>query len=406
MLDRIIEILTTPESRIEDSIILCEHKIDDIQLIDDIADLDLIENIIADKLQIGEIILLEFSLVKLKSLGFFSNKDFFIKEYLYTLPERGIYIYESKKYLAELPFYSSFETIVNLSQELSSNSKHKYCVEEIINLIIFREEKSLFIKLIYTYEDVEIVSDSITSKIKLFIEILRDQNLTDKKNIFLNELVEFLAGKDEDVKFSYLIRHFELYFDKSIATYNYYLRNFSYNKLKIELDSKALEFSQKIQTVINDSQTKLIAIPTAFVLVLSNLDYEKGDSYKNIVGLIGLIIFSILLQLFINNQKSIIRFIDENINRYKSTYNDQNKIDVEQSFKSVDSEKTKQIKRLAIIEILLWTVPILNLCVIFFLLSYKRLSLLIILMYLVFTFIKIYSNKKGIPSRITNILKI
>lgn len=406
MLDRIIEILTTPESRIEDSIILCEHKIDDIQLIDDITDLDLIENIITDKLQVGEIISLEFSLVKLKSLGFFSNKDFFIKEYLYTLPERGIYIYESKKYLVELPFYSSFETIVNLSQELSSNSKHKYNEEEILNLIIFREEKSLFIKLIYTYEDVEIVSDSINSKIKLFIEILRDQNLTDKKNIFLNELVEFLAGKDEEVKFSYLIRHFELYFDRSIATYNYYLRNFSYNKLKIELDSKALEFSQKIQTVINDSQTKLIAIPTAFVLVLSNLDYEKGDSYKNIVALIGLIIFSILLQLFINNQKSIIRFIDENINRYKSTYKDQNKMDVEQSFKSVDSEKTKQIKRLVIIEFLLWIVPILTLCVIFFLLSYKRLSLLIILMYLVFSFIKIHSNKKGIPSRITNILKI
>ena len=110
--------------------------------------------------------------------------------------------------------------------------------------------------------------------------------------------------------------------------------------------------------------------------------------------------------MFLNNQKSIIRFIDENINRYKSTYKDQNKIDVEQSFKSVDSEKTKQIKRLVIIEILLWMVPILTLCVILFLMSYERLSLLIILMYLVFTFIKIYSNKNSIPSRITNILKI
>lgn len=406
MLDRIIKILTTPESRIEDSIILCEYKIDDIQLIDDIADLDLIENIITDKLQVGEIISLEFSLVKLKSLGFFSNKDFFIKEYLYTLPERGIYIYDSKKYLTELPFYFSFETIVNLSQELSSNSKHKYNEEEIINLIIFREEKSLFIKLIYTYEDVEILNASICNKIKLFIEILSDENFTDKKNIFLNELVEFLAGMEDDFKYSHLIRNFESYFDKSIATYNYYLRNFSYNKLKIELDSKALEFSQKLQTVINDSQTKLIAIPTAFVLVLSNLDYEKGDSYKNIVALIGLIIFSTLLQLFVNNQKSIIGFIDENINRYKSTYKDQDKMNVEQSFKSVDLEKKKQIKRLLIIEVLLWMVPILTLSVIFFLLSYKHLSILIILLYFVFAFIKINSNNKGIPSKITYILKI
>jgi hypothetical protein len=112
----------------------------------------------------------------------------------------------------------------------------------------------------------------------------------------LNELVEFLDGLEDEVKFSYLIRNFELYFDKSIATYNYYLRNFSYNKLKLEIDSKAIEFNQKLQAVINDSQTKLIAIPTAFVLVLSSLDYEKINSHKNIIASLGLFIFSILLQ--------------------------------------------------------------------------------------------------------------
>lgn len=407
MLDKIIKIITASNPRIEGSIILCDHIIDDLQLIDDIIGLNFIENIIIGKSQLGDIISLEFSLSKLKSLGFFSNKDFFVKEYLYILPEKEIYIYESKKHLAELPFYSSFETIINLSQNLKTNSKHMYYEEEIMNLIIFREEKSLFIKLIYTYEDVEILNDSIRNKINLFIEILSDGNFTDKKNIFLNELVEFVDGYEDEVKFSYLIRNFESYFDKAIATYNYYLRNFSYNKLKIELDSKALEFGQKIQAVINDSQTKLVAIPAAFILVLSNLDYENGDSLKNIISFLGLIIFSILLQLFLNNQKSILRFIDENISRYKSTYTNQDQNNVEQAFKNVDLEKTKQIKRLVIIETLLWLIPILTLCVILFLLTYVYLSILIVLSYFVFSFIKIKSNTNKIFfGRITYILKI
>ena len=407
MLNKVIKIISESNPRIEGSTVLCNHVVDDILLIDSISDLNYIENIITVKPQLGDSIPLEFSLSKLKSLGFFSNKDFFIKEYLYSVLHKEIYFYDSKKYLTDLPFYLSFQTIIHLLQKLKDESKHIYNEEEIINLILFREEKSLFIKLIYSHDDVDTLNDSTINKIDLFIEILSDANFTDKKNIFLNELVEFLNGNEDEVKFSYLINNFDSYFDKSIATYNYYLRNFSYNKLKIELDSKALEFGQKLQTVINDSQTKLIAIPAAFILVLSNLDYDKGDSLKNIISFLGLIIFSILLQLFLNNQKSILKFIDENIVRYKSTFKNQDQNNVEQAFGNVDREKTKQIKRIKVIEILLWLIPILTLCVILFLLTYVYLSILLILSYFVYSFIWINLNaNKSLFRRITFVLKI
>ena len=203
----------------------------------------------------------------------------------------------------------------------------------------------------------------------------------DKKNIYLNQLVEFLYKEEEQTRFSYLIRNFDKYIKKSSATYNYYLRDFSYNKLKIELDSKALEFSQKLQSVINDSQTKLIAIPTALVFVLSTLDYENINAIKNYLALVGLILFCIFIQIFINNQKSAIAFIEENINYYKGTFKDDIN-EIKESFKKVELEKNKQIKRLFQIQILLWLIPIITISVLFFVNGYKYISIFIALIYI------------------------
>ena len=139
--------------------------------------------------------------------------------------------------------------------------------------------------------------------------------------MFLNQFITFLKTVDENERFSYFIFNIVNYHEKSISSYQYYLRDFSYNKLKVELDSKALEFAQKIQTVINDSQTKLIAIPTVFDLVIATFDFDKILSSKNVGAIISLFIFSILLQLFLDNQRSALKFIKQNIDSYKDTFN-------------------------------------------------------------------------------------
>ena len=383
MLDKIVQIIISSSSiNIEENVLFCQHQINDLEFISQLYEENVIENTSIDSYKINDIVILEFSLTSLLYKGFYYNVDIFLKWNYYEFPKQEIYIYELNNYLAEsVNFKEEYNSIVNLVKQIIEISKYSYQEDELLNSIIVREEKSLFLILKYSFDDLKSIDKEKVSLIESFIDILKSHITMDKKNIYLNQLVEFLYKEEEQTRFSYLIRNFDKYIKKSSATYNYYLRDFSYNKLKIELDSKALEFSQKLQSVINDSQTKLIAIPTALVFVLSTLDYENINAIKNYLALVGLILFCIFIQIFINNQKSAIAFIEENINYYKGTFKDDIN-ELKESFKKVELEKNKQIKRLFQIQILLWLIPIITISVLFFVNGYKYISIFIALIYI------------------------
>jgi len=378
MLETILKILHSSVPKIDGTILLCNYIIEDVKIINDLQQKDIIGNLSNHSLKNGDEILLEFSILKLRSVGIFTNKNNFIKQYRYAKPSSKVYLLDTREFLEDTSFYLKYTTVLELIGEIRESSKFTYDEEEITNVLIVKEDNSLFMGLIYENVDVEELSDVAVPLINAFVAILKEDNQLDKKNIYLNQLIEYVAKYEENKRFSLLLQNFIDFSNKAIATYSFYLRNFSYNKLKLELDSKALEFNQKLQSVINDSQTKLIAIPAAFILVLSNLDYENIESYKNIISTFGLFIFSILIQLFVNNQKSALKFIEENINYYKSTYKGQDKKEVEKAFQNVNSEKLKQSERILLIEVILWFVPVLTTCIILFLMPYKLLAILLL----------------------------
>jgi len=394
MLSKIVEIVNNSQLKsIQNSTLFCQHTINDLSFLNTLYDSEFIENSDIDDCGVGNSISLEFSLPKLSTLGFFETKKSFLQKNYYKIPTEEIYIYESNDYLSnDLSFNKSYEIIVKLANEISSISKFTYKDTEIANSFIVREDKSLFIPLKYSLDDLKTLKDSTINIIEKFIGLLKTDAFEDKKNVYLNFLIEFLSAQEEMDRFSFLINSFADYNEKAQATYSFYLRNFSYNKLKVELDSKALEFNQKLQFVINDSQTKLIAIPTALVLVLSTIDYEHINSTKNYLSVVGLIIFCIFIQLFVSNQRSMLNFIEENIIQYKLTFKGNKIIELEKSFEKVEKEKRKQSNRLLVIQLLLWLVPILTTSVLLFLSNYKIASTILCFMYLIFSTVVIILN--------------
>lgn len=71
------------------------------------------------------------------------------------------------------------------------------------------------------------------------------KNNSEEKLLFINELMEFLSNVTEENRFVYLLQNFNEYYSKSIDSFQYYIRNFSYNKLKSELDNAILDYSKK-----------------------------------------------------------------------------------------------------------------------------------------------------------------
>ncbi len=193
----------------------------------------------------------------------------------------------------------------------------------------------------------------------------------EKKSIFIKELINFLSNKNKRERFNELILYFEEFYEKCNTSFEYYLSNFSFNKIKLELDNAVLDYSKNIRSIINDSQSKLIAIPAAFILGASQMDYTNPFTLKNIIIVISAFLFSYIIFVFIKNQKNAIEIIKDNLTNYKSIYErskaNQLEDEVElqnlkkliiNSFEKTEKELSNQQSRLVILQYCNWGISI------------------------------------------------
>jgi len=365
MLFRIVTIINQSQKHfIKDGTLFCtKYRVTDKECLEYLNNNSCFEEIIyLDEINDGDVIDLRLSIYELSRLGFYYSFDNFLSKNKYENPSNDYYIfdqnYDSSSSETDASI-SKYVEMITLIKAIGNIARHIYDDIDVKNMIVFREDKSIFLTIEYSTKEIAQINDTDIDKINSVSQIFMGEN-NEKKLLYINELIDFLSPQKENKRFKYLITHFSDFFRKCNDAYQFYLRDFSYNKLKIELDSKALEYTQKIQSVINEAQTKLIAIPTVFVLACSTFDYTSSLlSTKNIATIISLFIFAIIIQLFLNNQKSSLRFMNENIMSYKQTFKDNDIEKISSKFDLVEGELKKQQIRLSIVEVILWSIPIL-----------------------------------------------
>lgn len=358
MLRRIIDIIKSSNTEISNGTLFCNgYIIADAECIDYLENNNILENSLYSRKN-GECVNLELSLAHLNSIGYYEDCITFCIKNKYVLPSKRFFIEEIKCFEDDdNDFIFIYKNIITLINAISYISKHSYTDVDIHNAIIFREDKSLFLPFIYDSSDIRDIKIEDSEKFTFLSDSFNNSD-SDKKLLFINELIDFLSPYNENDRFRYLLLYICEFISKANNAYQYYIRNFSYNKLKSELDNAALEFSKKIQTVINESQTKLIAIPAAFVLSAANIEFNNILSIKNITILISLYIFAVLIGIFLNNQSSVLKMIDKNIQSYKDTFDSNNSV-VKEAFTLVDKELKKQKTRLLVTQFINWGIPVL-----------------------------------------------
>lgn len=361
MLKEIVNIILSSQRSIREGALFCENIIVDKKTkdcIEFLAEKNIVENTDYEN-EIGETVNLELSLARLNGIGYYLDTNSLILKNKYYYPSKLFYVADLQKFSDELHviFYNNYLAVLGLMNSIRVISKHTYTDVDVKSSIIFREDKSLIIPLIYTDEEIYKLSQNDFDCIKIVMDVFNDSN-SEKKILFINEIIDFLTPVSESLRFKTLLEDISEYTDKCHNSYQYYLRDFSYNKMKLELDSKALDFTQKVQAVINDSQTKLIAIPTAFVLVFSAFDFNDLKSVKDIISIISLFIFAIIIQIFLANQNSSLNFTKANILSYKETFSNNNIEKFNDRFKLVNIELEKQRNRLNFVAIVLWLIPL------------------------------------------------
>lgn len=305
--------------------------------------------------QQNQTVCITFSRYKLNQAGYYESFEVFIRKNKISSP--------NPYYIKDIGFHSNehillkkYHALINFIQSICDLAKYKDEASDKTTCVIICEQKALVIPIIYKGEDIINIDFSI--KEMNYVTELFKKNNNEEKLLFINELMTFLSNETEETRFVYLLNNFNSYYSKSIDSFQYYIRNFSYNKLKTELDNVTLDYSKKIQSVINDAQSKLIAIPAAFILATANIEFNNILSIKNISILISLYIFAMLIYIFLNNQSSVLGMIDINIKSYKATFGGNSSV-VKEAFSLVDKELVKQKSRLLITQFINWGIPIL-----------------------------------------------
>ncbi len=384
MLNRLVNIINASSTQVTNSYLLVRDYV--------VADLDCLSSldsqqcinsfniegntVICTDLKIGDTVTVEFSLLHLSSIGYFETLDSFILKHQYTISQQPYYVREINCFdVDENVILDTFKSVISLINGIKGIAKHCYSEAGDDFALVIRDDKALLLS--FQYSATEILSVSATDSVNICsVNRILQGDDPKEKIILANELIDFLISIDERNRFQFLLSHIDDFEERYRNAYAYYIRDFSYNKLKTELDNAALEYVRKIQSLINDAQTKLIAIPTAFVLAIANIDFDKIISNKNIGIICSLFIFSWLLDLFIKNQKSALGFIVHNISQYKNSFSTHQNEVVSGSFVIVDDEITKQKTRLCTVHWITWSVPVV-LLIILILIHYKTVLCLI-----------------------------
>jgi hypothetical protein len=266
----------------------------------------------------NQTIYVEFVISELKKINFYLTLNDFIQFNRYDPPLK-FYINEisySSYSKIKNEFIVKYEAITNLIQGLKK--KAKFLTEEnVLTIYLIQENSYVEIPIEKTnYED--LIQVQLAKLINQYVDNI--DPIHEKSTIFIKELIDFLSIKLKKDRFNDLIKYFEEFYEKCNISYEYYLSNFTFNKIKLEIDNMVLEYSKNIRSIINDSQSKLIAIPAAFILGVSQINYSEPLSLKNVLIVMSEFLFSYIITIFIQNQKNALVIISDNLNNFKEYF--------------------------------------------------------------------------------------
>ncbi|WP_343686735.1 hypothetical protein [Chryseobacterium gleum] len=246
------------------------------------------------------------------------------------------------------------EFIVKISND---NIQEKY--------LIYFENRYLKIPNILSPDNISKIEYVLDKDLLTNFFIDYEKSSDEIKAIFKSELINFLNEISEGERLKFLYYNFSDFYKRCIIGYEYYIKDFSYIKVKTELDNAVLDFSKNIRTVVNDSQNKLIIIPAAVVLAFTTFEVKEPFNTKNIFVLASSVLFAYMMDSFVNNQKSALEIIKTNITNYKTLFFNKNKSKTENlngmildSFEKADDELQRQENWMLGIKIINWIIPI------------------------------------------------
>lgn len=178
-------------------------------------------------------------------------------------------------------------------------------------LIFFHKEK-FEIPITYAIGDLQPIPGLADFTLELNAAHDRQQRLSLLKIV----IVELVANSGSD-RFGHLLKNWPGLMEKFGNAYNLYLANFSWEKVRSEVDKEKIEFVKKLNATVTDIQTKLIAIPAAFLLIAAQLKNAGRFDISNLIVTIAAVTFAALIDFLIRNQLHALAAVNGDVERLR-----------------------------------------------------------------------------------------
>lgn len=129
-----------------------------------------------------------------------------------------------------------------------------------------------------------------------------------KATILRAALFNMFPGQAK-IAFSDLLKRFPELIEQVESSYQLYVSEFSFQKIKAEVEKEKLEFTAKLNKVFSDIQNQLLAVPAALILVGGQMEPAQGWTVKNLLVWSGAMVFAVLMNLLIRNQHHTLKAV-------------------------------------------------------------------------------------------------
>lgn len=137
-----------------------------------------------------------------------------------------------------------------------------------------------------------------------------------KRSIIKTVLFEQFSGTNR-LPFGSVLHRFDDFFEKVQASYELYTAEFSFQKVKTEIEKEKLDAMIKLNKVFSDVQSQLLTVPVALVLVGGQLEDKGAWSNKNLLIWLGALVFAVLMDLLIRNQRHTLTAVKQEIDQQR-----------------------------------------------------------------------------------------
>jgi hypothetical protein len=244
--------------------------------------------------------------------------------------------------------YKSNLELINFLKEIADNKK--VSSNEIL-LFFYKSGKGIDLKINYEFKQLNEFNASIATVFKK--QLLESFNAEDKKQLFINELINFLEKNGKS--YEKLTQGWDNLISNYNKSYSLFLSGFSFEKIKTSSTEHFQKLVDRIYESIGKVANYIFGIPIGYILLLNNFDFTGTLLIKNFVLLILGLLFLILIWfvLFKNIDESI-EVIENDISDFIEKIENVPELEsIKSKLKKLkDVEIKKQLRKLILVKVL------------------------------------------------------